>query len=218
MFTVIGDVHGRYNEYLDIVSRHEYTLQLGDMGFDYGPISHLNEAKHQFFGGNHENYDSLLRHHIRRIRLDIGDGGPHILNDTPFFFVRGAFSIDYHYRLDRLAKTGVKSWWPQEELPIVDMYNLELFYLREKPEIMITHTAPAQITEAVGGPSVLKSFGWNPKTFASRTSVFLQRLWDQHKPKLWIFGHMHKSWDKNVEGTRFICLDILEDLYLGDVL
>src|SRR5262245_14865759 len=27
-----------------------------------------------------------------------------------------------------------------------------------------------------------------------------------HKPKLWVFGHWHRSFDKALRSTRFVCL------------
>lgn len=44
----------------------------------------------------------------------------------------------------------------------------------------------------------------------SQTRTMLQKMFEEHKPELWIFGHHHKSKDEVINGTRFICLDELE--------
>jgi hypothetical protein len=31
-----------------------------------------------------------------------------------------------------------------------------------------------------------------------------------HQPKVWVFGHWHRSFDNVINGTRFVCLDELE--------
>jgi hypothetical protein len=34
-FRIIGDVHGKYDKYAHVATQAEYSLQVGDMGFDY---------------------------------------------------------------------------------------------------------------------------------------------------------------------------------------
>ena len=72
---IIGDVHGwidkkyphKYSykhstSYLDITKGCEYSIQLGDMGFNYKPLQKLKPRGHHiFFPGNHDNYDSLKK-------------------------------------------------------------------------------------------------------------------------------------------------------------
>ena len=52
---IIGDVHGKYGEYLHLTDDAEYSIQLGDMGFSYNHMKELNPLNHTFFGGNHDN-------------------------------------------------------------------------------------------------------------------------------------------------------------------
>ena len=58
---LIGDIHGKYDHYLNLVKDCQYTLQVGDLGFDYEPIFHLDPEKHRFIGGNHDNYTLKYR-------------------------------------------------------------------------------------------------------------------------------------------------------------
>ena len=87
---VIGDVHGKYVPYSKICREAEqkglHTLQLGDMGFSYGHFKHFGfePEKHFFFGGNHDNYDT-----INNYPNNIGDFGQREYPGGSFFFVRG---------------------------------------------------------------------------------------------------------------------------------
>ena len=38
---IIGDVHGKYEEYLLLLSAADYSVQIGDMGFSYNQIGFL---------------------------------------------------------------------------------------------------------------------------------------------------------------------------------
>jgi hypothetical protein len=37
----------------------------------------------------------------------------------------------------------------------------------------------------------------------------LGRMWEIHKPRLWVFGHHHHDWFMSLEGTAFRCLPIM---------
>jgi hypothetical protein len=48
--TIIGDVHGKYKRYHEIIrekDHHPYTIQLGDFGFDYGTVFNVDDQKHK---------------------------------------------------------------------------------------------------------------------------------------------------------------------------
>ena len=208
---VISDVHGKFGQYVNVARKYEHTLQLGDMGFDYDKLNEccilegLASDKHKFFGGNHDNYDT---YHEQPNSL--GDFGPEELGGREFFYVRGAFSIDREYRLNRLKTTGLISWWEEEQLSNTDMFDCSNNYGLIKPDTVITHTCPDEIAAIIGNPDILVRYGHDPKTHTTHTQQILQAMFDVHKPKLWIFGHFHKSVDFEHKGTRFICLSELE--------
>ena len=52
---IVGDVHGKFDGYINLIKDCEYSLQVGDMGFNYEQLSALNPSKHQFMGGNQDN-------------------------------------------------------------------------------------------------------------------------------------------------------------------
>jgi hypothetical protein len=55
-FRLIGDVHGHLASYGKVAAQAKCSLQVGDMGYDYGAFPNLDHTKHVFFGGNHDDY------------------------------------------------------------------------------------------------------------------------------------------------------------------
>ena len=198
---IIGDVHGKIPQYNRLIAGLDYSLQLGDMSFRYDQIQ--AGPNHKFFGGNHDNYDSIQY-------------SPHYVNkrfgqvklDREVFIVEGAFSIDIAYRLMGHVKGESKSWWPQEELTFKEMNECLRLYAEMKPDVVVTHTCPTSIENIIGNPRTLDMYGLSG--YVSRTHELLQAMLDTHSPAVWAFGHFHTSWNKSISGTEFRCLDELE--------
>ena len=201
---IIGDVHGFYDAYIPIAQEADYSLQVGDMGFDYRPIEILDGYHHKFIMGNHDNYDN---HPLNALTLWGNDGFSKA--GFRFFYVRGGFSIDWRLRQSNYLKTGLKSYWDNEELSMEEMYQCLLYYKQTKPDFVITHECPRSISKRVGDNEILRRFGYNPETFSTRTSELLEAMFQAHQPKRWIFGHYHRDWNDEINGTHFTCLDEL---------
>lgn len=195
MIALIGDVHGKYDRYYKIIRQKDYypyTVQLGDFGFKYDTVANVDPNCHKILGGNHDNYDK-----ITSVPHYLGDYGNYSLNGVDFFFYRGAYSIDRHYRT-----IGV-DWWEQEELKIEDFLNARELYRKTKPRIVLSHCCPEIII-----PNLLPPYS---RIYQSRTDWALQELYNIHKPEFWVFGHYHVSKTLKMD-TTFICLDELEVL------
>jgi hypothetical protein len=202
---IIVDVHGKHLDYYRIVKDADASIQVGDLGFNYKVLDYLDHNKHIVIPGNHDNYDLVEDYeHI----LD-GYGNYHHYG-LDFFFVRGGFSIDWGYRQQRELLGDPKSWWKEEELSYSQLQNAIDLYTVEKPDIVVSHECPRSIVKHITDGRVLKSFGYNPETFTTRTSEALDRMFEIHQPKQWFFGHYHRSLDKTINGTRFHCLKELE--------
>lgn len=190
---VTGDVHGWTKEYLAIVKDVPYSVQLGDHNFDYTHMNVLDPACHKIVGGNHDNYEKIVKcpHYL-------GDFGLVNLGGLTFFFIRGGYSVDRKYRIP-----GV-SWWAEEEIPWVDGMKCVELFKQEKPALVLSHECPY----ICANHGVLTN-SW--KIEPSKTSQILQACWDAHHPAMWIFGHHHNNgWIKMIEGTEFQCLGELE--------
>ena len=194
MITLIGDVHGKYEHYHKIVrqtERHPYTLQIGDFGFKYDTLKNVDSTKHLILPGNHDHYDTCYNHpHF------LGDYGYTSLNRIDFFYYRGAYSIDRQYRT-----IGI-DWWDNEEVKIENFMNARELYRDIKPEVMITHDCPQDIALQMLEPG--------QRVYENITSWALQELYNIHQPKLWFFGHWHRSVKIQHGNTQFVCLNELE--------
>jgi len=192
--TLIGDVHGKYKRYHEIIrekDRHEYTIQLGDFGFDYSTLKNVDHNNHLIIGGNHDNMDKIINtaHYL-------GDYGYTELNGINFFYYRGAYSID---RQDRTI--GI-NWWEQEQVTIDQFMKARELYREIKPDIVLTHDCPDFMVRDYIGPYA--------RVYENITNWALGELYKIHQPKLWIHAHYHQSKTTVYENTKFICLDELE--------
>lgn len=188
MVTFIGDVHGKYDEYLEIAQNHPKTIQVGDMGFEYEHMSKLNPKDHRFIGGNHDNWNI-----IHKCPNFLGRFG--YLSDLELFFVSGAQSIDARQRI-----LGV-DWWENEELSYTEMVAAIKQYKSVKPKIVVSHDGPGMISEAL--------FGMKEQ---SATRKMLEAMFDSWMPNYWIFGHWHETQSLKVRTTKFYCLAELDTI------
>lgn len=188
---LIGDVHGKINEYLKIINKTKFsTIQLGDFGFKKQHNWHLkniDNSKHKILFGNHDDYTFLNENH------SLGD---YYSNDN-YMCVRGAYSIDQHHRIENV------DWWRNEELSYNEMIDAIDHYNTIKPKIMLTHDCPQIIRQHI--------FGITEKSI---TSNALQMMFENHQPDTWVFGHHHRSVDVVIKNTRFVCLNELETMVI----
>lgn len=196
---LIGDIHGDWNFYKDfLLLPTTPSIQVGDFGYGFNhPKDELmldwqkENLQHKFIRGNHDDKCQCLRSESY-----IPDGFWDKQNNI--MYVGGAWSIDYGMRVE-----GV-DWWEDEECSTDTFKTIYNTYVEVKPRIMITHDAPLQIPRWTG---LLQKGEFQMVT---RTGLWLERMLRAHRPDLWVFGHWHKSVDKTLEGTRFVCLNINE--------
>jgi predicted phosphodiesterase len=191
---IIGDVHGKHEAYLDLISNRKTSIQVGDFGFNYSVLDCVDSNNHKIIGGNHDNYDIINNYpHF------LGDFGTFENDGISFFFVRGERSVDAHLRTE-----GV-TWWKDEELSTQQGYAAVDAYEKCKPNVVISHGCPAEL---------IPHFVTNPakQMYPSKTSQILDSMWSVHKPKFWIFGHHHNSKSVLISDCFCCCLDELECL------
>jgi hypothetical protein len=193
--TLIGDAHGKYDRYVKIARKRDFTIQLGDLGFRYACLNNLDPECHKVLGGNHDNYSAIVEYpHY------LGDYGNGSLGGVDFFFYRGAYSIDRQYRT-----IGI-DWWPEEQLRIEDFMRARELYRETKPDVVLTHDCPETISPMLLPPG--------SQMYQNTTGWALQEFLSIHSPRLWIFGHYHQSTSIQSGDTKFVCLDELETLDL----
>ncbi len=191
LLTIIGDVHGKVEEYKQITDKCDFSICVGDFGFkkewDWA-TQNLTNLKHWIIQGNHD--DTSYRNNIPSM-------GRFSYYENKIFTVAGADSIDKHLRSEGL------DWFANEELNYSDQLEAFDAYCQYKPRIVVSHDCPQTVMQSL--------FGYSEK---SQTRQMLQAMFNEHKPDLWVFGHHHKSVDVAIDVTRFVCLAELETLTL----
>ena len=209
---VIGDTHGcidnrnRFNDlpsYIELcqqLNSADYSVQLGDFGFEYTYLNLLDSERNKICLGNHENLDVAFNYpHV------LGRFGNVQLGPFNFFFVSGGFSLDKKYRIKHEGITGIKSWWKNEELSQREGKDCLIEYEKIKPDVVLTHECPSCIARLMGNTDFLVSFGW-PRDMVSSTQHLLQQLVEIHRPKLFLYGHWHREFYSTYKGTEYYCL------------
>jgi predicted phosphodiesterase len=182
---LIGDVHGKINEYYQIIRNLNNTIQLGDFGVGFVEFPELSR-NHRFIRGNHDNPEIC-----QMIPNFLGDYG--ILLEHDIFFISGAYSIDKNLRT-----IGI-DWWENEELTNQQIEKLINYYELIKPNIVISHDAPGNFLE----------YHFN-SNFNNKTNSFMEALFDIYEPDVWVFAHHHESIREKFGETQFVGLDELE--------
>jgi len=184
---IIGDVHGLTYEYKHLLT-DEPSIQLGDFGFKEHHQWHLanvDSSLHKISFGNHDDYTFL--------------NAPHSLGNFSYqngiFSLRGANSIDFMYRTE-----GV-DLFSNEQMNYSEMNKAFESYVSNKPEIVVSHECPLMVKK------YLIRHAENTPTASG-----FQKMFEEHQPKIWIFGHYHQSFKMMVNATTFICLNELETL------
>jgi predicted phosphodiesterase len=190
---IIGDVHGHIGNYINLIKKAKYSVQLGDMSLSYAGLESVDVSRNRFVPGNHDNYDALPPHALP------GDWGMFKFDDWEFLYIRGAFSVDRKYRI-----VG-RSWWEQEEITWASGQALLDFVKENKPKVILSHDCPWACYER----GVVTN---NWKMSPSLTCQILSAVWEAWKPELWVFGHHHNDWQMVIEGTQFVCLSELSSL------
>lgn len=195
--SLIGDTHGKNSQYKAIIKQHPDTIQVGDMGVGFlkwphgeayqnPPYDRMVKHNARFIRGNHDN-PNVCKNHSQWI----ADGSV----EDGVMFVGGAYSIDKEWRNEGY------DWWPEEELTYSDMLKVLEIYDNVRPRVMVTHDGPEFML------NYYLSHHWRIST---RTGQFFDRLFEIHQPEIWVHGHHHISFDKNIKGTRFVVLAELE--------
>lgn len=189
---LIGDTHGKVEHYKNIILDSDVpSIQLGDFGFknehDWFIEQQFNKH-HKILFGNHDYYPYVYNEH------SLGDFG--YIEEYNLFYIRGAWSIDWMYRIKG------RDLFDEEELNTSQGLECIKLYEEVKPDFVISHDCPLMIY-----PSIITNFG---KIEGSSTPKLLNELFNIHEPKEWYFGHHHNSKTIQIKNTKFQCLNELE--------
>jgi hypothetical protein len=166
------------------------SIQLGDFNLaGYDGWKPKEDHRVAFIDGNHENFPNINKD---------GDA-PQEIRPGLFYiprgwvcgrvmFMGGAESIDHQHR-----HLGYDLFY-EESISQGDFQKAMNY--KGPIEAMLSHTCP----DFVG----CRIFTGARLNMPSEKALTL--LWEEFRPKLWVFGHFHKSFDEVIHGTRFVCL------------
>lgn len=226
---VVGDIHGKIQDIDDVpgfnsiiaskTKPDDLVIQVGDIGFGFGFIPHFPENV-KLIRGNHDD-PQMARLHPNYL----GDYG--YLPEHKLFYLGGAWSIDWAWRKAYMNRGGKAIWWENEELSYHELAKALELYSEVKPEIVISHEAPASVvphvlskitldfkgsTMDVGDETSRSILYHRPEKLEciyTRTSAALQKMLDVWQPKHWVFGHYHIKKDIFIKPTQFHCCEEL---------
>ena len=137
---LIGDIHGRIDEYLKVLSSlppGSRSIALGDLYLGR-PNVHLPVLPegHRFLRGNHDSPE-LCRQHSGYL----GDYG--CLPDDGLFFLSGAQTASWR------VLGNSKYWYRDEELPSEALEAAYALYESAKPSIVVSHEAPVEAAREI---------------------------------------------------------------------
>ena len=204
----IGDVHGRYDLYLPLLSGVDFSIQVGDLGLNYKYLreQEVEWGRHWAIAGNHDNYGAGEEHFFSQDFTLERFGALSVWNKARLFYVGGGWSIDQKYR------TPDVDWWPEEELSTKELSEALSAYRKFKPDILVSHEAPYGCVSHVTDPAFARRFGFDGAV-QTRTSIALQRMIEHHRPVYSVFGHYHHEGGKIFKlpnrSTTFVHLDMI---------
>jgi len=207
---LIGDVHGKFGAYKRLLAQaaDEPTFQVGDMGVGFGRPLEKQAPHHRFIRGNHDNPEACQEHPNYA-----GEWGYD--KNMKLFFIGGAYSVDGPLRRKMMEENPMERriWWPDEELSDDQLAAAFGMYRETKPEIMVSHDCPQSIAKKLIDSMTVKPMG-GFGVVSSRTSEWLEKMFSAWQPRLWFFGHYHRDWSREVNGTAFQCLNELSAVQL----
>jgi Icc-related predicted phosphoesterase len=197
MILFLSDVHCRY----DVVDRQvahaeqeigeavSDVLVLGDFGLFEPFLKRFFRRQGQrflrpthFIEGNHEDFDHFERlvERYRDVIEYLPRGTVHTLAGTPMLALGGVRYMDAHTTPRRA------------EIREADIERC-LAHPCGSIDIVISHDCPA----GIGVPNESGFEHYGPTGF-----VGAERILEHLRPRLWVFGHHHRWFDRTIEGTR----------------
>lgn len=224
----VGDIHGNFRKFLSDLKNNSYKdttlLQVGDFGVGFRsldqeyaliePINALLKENNNIlyvFRGNHDNPDYFENcpFDFSNIKF-LKDFSIISIENKNILTLGGAISID---RMTR--KQGI-TYWKGEEIPYIIPDIKDIVPEGMLVDIVCTHSCPSFVwpTEI---NEVVKNFMKIDKPLEhelinerKRLDLFYNKILDYngYPPKLWIYGHMHKTITTQVDSCKFQCCGI----------
>ncbi len=213
---VQGDWHGKWNMVLEEIEKlpnDSLLICVGDVGLGFRgltlnrlcvglePILAKKAITLFLLRGNHDNPAIWKEEtHSDYIKL-IEDFSEIRINNKNFYFIGGATSIDRSYRTKNV------DYWVDEVIPYND-------YVKpiNKIDVLITHSAPLFCWPVGFNDYCRYWFKEEPilEQELTKERQFLNKVFDDIKPELHVYGHFHSSVNEIMDKCKHILLNELE--------
>lgn len=224
----IGDIHGNFKKFYNALLSSDYKnqtlLQVGDFGVGFRKIEDeyilLNPINQWLYDNNNILYVIRGNH-----------DKPEYFENCPFDYSNIKFLKDFSIinvdgkniltlggaiSIDRVTRKNGINYWKDEEIPFIIPDIKEIAKNDIKIDIVCTHNCPtfAWPTEY---SDIVKHFISIDKTLDTdltnerkRLNLFHLKIseYNGYSPKLWVYGHMHKTIQTIVNETNFQCCGI----------
>jgi predicted phosphodiesterase len=198
----LGDIHGEFSRIARTLHRYpgDIVVQVGDMGLGMPYFKRYRrmwvpdpnrkdpeefDPRFRFIRGNHDDPAACRKY-------------PNYLGDFGVDPATGIFVLSGGESIDRAERIEGRDWWADEQLSYAELEKAIDSYRLARPRVVVSHECPDSVMR------LLHSHHLQP----SRTSQALEAMLRIHRPDLWVFGHHHKTWEKKLEGTFFVCMAI----------
>ena len=221
----IGDLHGRFEVVAQHLRQHatpgETLIQVGDFGLGFRPRAEdtawlrkldaqLGAAQMRLLAirGNHDDPALFGTSWVELAHIELlADYSVRTIDGLTVLFVGGAISIDRLYR-------GPGSYWPNEGFRL---NPAAIAAIGTPIHVVITHTAPSWAEPLAIEPALRHLLRDDPtledELLHEREQVatlYTQLHAAGHPIRHWVYGHFHKRWQGEHDGTRLRLLDVGE--------
>lgn len=224
----IGDIHGNFRKFLSDLKDKSYQnttmIQVGDFGVgfrlldkEYSLIDPINTYLKEnnnilyVFRGNHDNPDYFEnpKFEFSNIKF-LKDFSIISVENKNILILGGAISID------RMTRKPEVTYWKGEEIPFIIPDIKDIVPEGMVIDIVCTHSCPSFVwpTEL---NEVVKNFTKIDKSLEheliherKRLDLFYDKIleYNGYAPKLWVYGHMHKTITTQIDTCKFQCCGI----------
>lgn len=214
----IGDTHSLTFD--GIMGHYEIEnfilIHVGDcgMGFEFpsrdlDALSELNDYCEAHNGilimirGNHDRPQCWENTYFTEVfdRIKFAkDYDRYLINGKNVLFVGGAVSIDRTLRVPEISWFGGEEFWLADDYKYLDPCDVLVTHTRGKHQPPYEKYANQRIIQR--DHTLLDDL--------DEEAILVEKLYNQVKPKLHIWGHFHETTDMVVDDSRWRCLDINE--------
>ena len=176
-------------------------IQVGDFGYwprfkDHRAILKDYPLPVVFIDGNHEDFqelNTLPDQDIAKIKNNLyyaKRGSSQVIGHTNVVFLGGAWSIDHGYRTE-----GYDVFKREETIKDKDV-DYALSQVHRTIDVVFTHDCPLYVN--ICDDNFIESL---------HNREQLDIVFNKLTPEYWYFGHWHRKYQQELNGTLFTCLD-----------